>query len=96
MRADTATIDVSLVSGLVAAQFPEWADLAIRPVELDGSDDKTFRLGEDMSVRLRSAEAYTAQMEKEHRWLPTLAPFLPLPNPVSPAMGVPAHLLLPA
>ncbi len=83
-------INVSLVGRLVAAQFPQWADLPITPVEFDGWDNRTFRLGEDMAVRLPSAEAYTGQVEKEHRWLPRLAPLLPLPIPVLLAMGVPA------
>ena len=83
-------IDFSLVSQLVTAQFPQWADLPIEPVEFDGWDNKTFRLGEDMTVRLPSAEAYSSQVEKEHRWLPRLAPLLPLPIPVPLAMGVPA------
>lgn len=83
-------IDFSLVSQLVTAQFPQWADLPIEPVEFDGWDNKTFRLGEDMIVRLPSAEAYTPQVEKEHWWLPRLAPLLPLPIPVPLAMGVPA------
>lgn len=84
-------INASLVSQLVTAQFPQWADLPIKPVEFDGLDNSTFRLGEDMAVRLPSAEAYTGQVEKEHRWLPRLAPLLPLPIPVPLAMGVPAY-----
>jgi aminoglycoside phosphotransferase (APT) family kinase protein len=84
-------IDTVLVCRLVAAQFPHWAHLPIRTVELDGWDNRTFRLGEDMLVRLPSAEAYTPQVEKEHRWLPKLAPHLPLPIPVRLAMGVPAE-----
>ncbi len=43
-----------------------------------------------MTVRLPSGEAYAAQVEKEQRWLPRLAPLLPLPVPVPLAMGVPA------
>jgi aminoglycoside phosphotransferase (APT) family kinase protein len=43
-----------------------------------------------MSVRLPSAEGYAAQVGKEHRWLPRLAPHLPLPIPVPLAMGVPS------
>ena len=82
-------INVSLAGQLVAAQFPQWADLPIEPVDLSGNDNKTYRLGEDMSVRLPSAEAYAPQVEKEHRWLPRLAPLLPLPIPVPLAMGVP-------
>jgi len=90
MPATKVDINVSLVGQLVTAQFPQWADLPIKPVEFDGWDNRTFRLGEDMTVRLPSAEAYTSQVEKEHRWLPRLAPLLPLPIPVPLAMGVPA------
>ena len=57
-------IDVSLVGRLVAAQFPQWADLPIKSVEFDGWDNRTYRLGEDMTVRLPSAEAYADQVEK--------------------------------
>jgi aminoglycoside phosphotransferase (APT) family kinase protein len=91
MHAGGIDINVSLVSRLVASQFPQWAGLPVKPVELDGWDNTTFRLGEDMSVRLPSAERYAAQVEKEHRWLPRLAPFLPLPIPVPLAKGVPGE-----
>ena len=84
-------IDASLVTQLVTSQFPQWADLPITPVEFDGRDSRTFRLGVDMSVRLPSAEADAAQVEKEHRWLPILAPRLPLEIPVPLAMGGPAE-----
>ena len=83
-------IDVSLVSRLVATQFPQWAHLPIRPVEFGGWDNRTFHLGEQMTVRLPSAAAYSLQVEKEQRWLPRLAPQLPLPIPVPLAMGQPA------
>ena len=86
---DRVYVDAPLVRRLLVAQFPRWADLPIRPVELDGWDNTTFRLGEDMSVRLPSAEAYAPQVAKEHRWLPVLAPQLPLPIPVPVARGVP-------
>jgi len=82
-------LDVSLVRRLVAAQFPQWADLPIRPVELSGWDNRTFHLGEEMSVRLPSAERYAAQVEKEHRWLSKLAPRLPQPIPIPLAKGAP-------
>ncbi|HEY3289615.1 MAG TPA: aminoglycoside phosphotransferase family protein [Anaerolineae bacterium] len=84
-------ITTALVRQLVASQFPQWADLPIAPVPFDGWDNRTFRLGEDLSVRLPSAEAYAQQVEKEHRWLPRLAPHLPLPIPVPVAMGAPAY-----
>jgi aminoglycoside phosphotransferase (APT) family kinase protein len=88
---DRSAITTELVSRLVAAQFPQWAHLPITPVGLDGNDNTTFRLGEDMAVRLPSAERYVAQVDKEHRWLPILATQLPLPIPQPLAKGTPAY-----
>jgi aminoglycoside phosphotransferase (APT) family kinase protein len=82
-------INASLVRQLITEQFPQWADLPIKPVNFVGWDNRTFHLGDDMTVRLPSAEGYAAQVEKEHRWLPRLAPLLPLPIPVPLAMGAP-------
>ncbi|MDK1490403.1 aminoglycoside phosphotransferase family protein [Sinorhizobium sp. 7-81] len=84
-------IDASLVSKLIAAQFPEWADLPVRPVEFDGWDNRTFHLGRHMTVRLPSAAPYALQVEKEQRWLPVLARRLPLPIPAPLAMGRPGE-----
>lgn len=86
----TADITRELVGRLVASQFPQWADLPVSPVELDGWDNTTFRLGTTMSVRLPSADAYVAQIDKEHRWLPILRPQLPRPIPEPLARGAPA------
>ncbi len=44
-----------------------------------------------MSVRIPSGEAYVAQVEKEHRWLPKIAPLLPLPIPAPLAKGSPGE-----
>ncbi|WP_437338650.1 aminoglycoside phosphotransferase family protein [Sorangium sp. So ce394] len=87
---DAVKIDVALVSRLIAAQFPQWSHLPVRPVAWDGWDNRTFHLGEDMKVRLPSAEHYVAQVKKEHHWLPRLAPLLPLPIPTPLAVGRPA------
>jgi aminoglycoside phosphotransferase (APT) family kinase protein len=85
-------INVALVRQLVAAQFPQWAELPIQPVDLSGWDNRTFHLGDDMTVRLPSAEGYVPQVAKEQRWLPYLAPLLPLPIPVPLAKGVPSDI----
>lgn len=87
MNIDQLRIDETLVRRLVDTQFPKWKALPIRPVALSGWDNRTFHLGEEMLVRMPSAAEYEAQVEKEHRWLPKLAPFLPLPIPVPLAMG---------
>jgi aminoglycoside phosphotransferase (APT) family kinase protein len=84
-------LDAALVSRLVSGQFPQWAQLPVTPVELDGVDNCTFRLGDDMTVRLPSSEGYRLQVDKEQRWLPILAPQLPLPIPVPLANGEPGE-----
>ena len=90
MPVNRQSITVELVQGLIADQFPRWAHLAVRPVELNGWDNVTFRLGEDLSVRLPSHERYVAEIDKEHRWLRVLAPQLPLPVPEPVALGEPS------
>ncbi len=82
-------IDVELVHQLINSQFPKWKDLSIEPVALSGWDNRTFHLGEKMLVRMPSSEQYVAQVEKEHKWLPKLAPLLPLEIPEPLAMGQP-------
>jgi aminoglycoside phosphotransferase (APT) family kinase protein len=84
-------IDVQLVRRLIAVQFPEWAELPIREAEPQGWDNRTFRLGDGLSLRLPSADRYVAQVEKEQRWLPRLAPHLPLPIPAPVAVGAPGQ-----
>ena len=88
---DLIAIDATLVGRLLQAQFPDWAALPIRAAEPQGWDNRTFQLGNDMSVRLPSAEYYVPQIEKEQRWLPTLAAQLPLPIPVPLAQGQPGE-----
>jgi aminoglycoside phosphotransferase (APT) family kinase protein len=90
-RAPSAEIDAALVAWLVGSQFPQWSELPITAAEPNGWDNRTFRLGSDLLVRLPSAQPYAAQVSKEHRWLPLLAPQLPLPIPVPVAMGEPAE-----
>ncbi|KQO62699.1 aminoglycoside phosphotransferase family protein [Curtobacterium sp. Leaf261] len=82
-------IDVDLARALVAEQFPAWADLPLREPDLQGWDNRTYRLGDTMSVRLPSAPWYVDQVQKERRWLPVLAPQLPLPIPEQLALGRP-------
>ncbi|MEA2251898.1 MAG: hypothetical protein QOG70_2140 [Solirubrobacteraceae bacterium] len=82
-------IDASLARRLIDGQFPQWADLPIAAVELDGSDNRTFRLGSELTVRLPTGDWYAQQVDKEQRWLPVLAPRLPLPIPTPVARGEP-------
>ncbi|SOD62676.1 Predicted kinase, aminoglycoside phosphotransferase (APT) family [Streptomyces zhaozhouensis] len=86
---ERVTVETEQVRRLVAAQFPRWADLPIRPVSDGGWDNWTFHLGDAMLARLPSAAEYALAVDKEQRWLPVLAPRLPLPVPVPLARGGP-------
>ncbi len=87
MDVEQPVIDDALVRRLVSAQFPQWADLSVRPVTRGGWNNRTFHLGEQMLVRLPSAAGYAAQVDKEQLWLPRLAPLLPLSIPAPVAIG---------
>ncbi|MGI8553419.1 MAG: aminoglycoside phosphotransferase family protein [Dehalococcoidia bacterium] len=87
MHADEVDTDVSLVGRLLAAQFPQWAGLPIEPVLSAGTDNAIYRLGDEMAVRLPRIHQAAGQVDKEHRWLPRLAPLLPLAIPVPLAKG---------
>src|SRR5689334_22145451 len=89
MECSEPLIDSDLVHRLIADQFPQWAGLPIHPVARSGSDNRTFHLGENMTVRLPSARAYADQVLIEQRWLPILAGHLPIPIPQPLAMGEP-------
>jgi aminoglycoside phosphotransferase (APT) family kinase protein len=90
MHDDEVDTDASLVHRLVAAQFPEWADLPIQPVLDGGTDNALYRLGADLVVRLPRHERTVGTLEIERRWLLKLAPSLPLAVPAPVAEGVPA------
>jgi len=84
-------VDEATVAALLADQFPQWADLPITRVKPGGWDNRTFRLGADLLVRMPAADHYIAQVEKEQAWLPRLAPQLPLPIPAPVDVGAPGH-----
>ncbi|MFC7265307.1 aminoglycoside phosphotransferase family protein [Streptomyces lutosisoli] len=88
---DGVLIDADLVRRLLAAQFPHWAELPLSPVPLSGMDNATFRLGDDLSVRLPRYSHWAGQVEREHTWLPRLAPHLPLPVSEPLAKGEPGE-----
>lgn len=86
-----AGIDAALVKRLIAAQFPQWSDLPVTPVEVDGWDNRTYRLGDGMTARLPTAAGYVPAVAKENRWLPRLAPQLPVAVPPVLGLGVPGE-----
>jgi aminoglycoside phosphotransferase (APT) family kinase protein len=91
MHDDEVSTDASLVRRLLAAQFPQWAGLPIEPVRSDGTDNAMYRLGGDLAARLPRRPGAVRPMDKEHVWVPRLAPRLPLPLPLPIAKGAPGE-----
>ena len=95
MHADEVHTDVSLVSRLLAAQFPHWAGLPLKPVRSAGTGNALYRLGDALAtegamvVRLPRVQWAAEDVDKERRWLPKLAPHLPLAIPAPLARGEP-------
>lgn len=84
-------VPVEIVTGLISTQFPEYAHLPVKAVEPNGWDNRTFHLGNQMSIRLPSAERYAAKVPIEHIWLPKLASKLSIPIPTPIAIGKPTN-----
>ena len=89
VHAQEVKTDAALARRLLAAQFPHWAALPLARVQADSTDNDMYRLGPDMAVRLPRRASAVTPMDKEHEWLPRLAPHLPLPVPLARAKGAP-------
>lgn len=85
-----SAIDAALTRRLVDTQFPQWAELPLTLLDPAGSDHVIYRLGDELSVRLPRHDGAIDQAAKESRWLPALAPHLPLAVPVLLGVGEPA------
>ncbi|MFD0275467.1 aminoglycoside phosphotransferase family protein [Kitasatospora sp. NPDC127111] len=86
---DGVVIDEGLVRALLREQHPDLADLELRAVD-GGWDNRVWRLGDGLAVRLPRTERAPSLLDKERRWLPVLAPHLPLPVPVPVRAGRPS------
>lgn len=82
-------ITVDLAKKLIFEQFPQWSHLEIKAVKNSGHDNRTFHLGDDLTIRLPSGKEYEPQIQKEAKWLPVLAQHLSLPITAPVAKGEP-------
>jgi len=84
---DTDTeITADLVRDLLQEQHPDLAGLAIREVA-GGWGNQMWRLGDELAVRMQRMATTPELQLKERRWLPVLAPLLPLPVPAPVRFG---------
>lgn len=81
LHADEIASDEELVRRLLAEQRPEWAGRPVVRVRSTGTENALYRVGDDVVVRLPRRPAATGPIEEEQRWLPVLAPHLPLAVP---------------
>ena len=89
MHDDEVDTDADLVRRLLASQHPQWAELPVERVPSAGTDNAIYRLGDDLAVRLPRIHWSVDNVAKEQKWLPVLAPHLPLAVPVPVAAGEP-------
>ena len=82
-------LDEPLVRDLLVSQAPDLASLPLHDPR-DGWDNRTWRLGDDLAVRLPRREAAAALLLHEQRWLGPIAARLPLPVPAPIVLGRPA------
>jgi hypothetical protein len=91
-RMPAAEVEVSaeLVRRLLAGQHP---DLARLPVEFlaNGWDNELYRVGDGLVARLPRRALGAEIIKNEQRWLPGLAPRLPLPIPYPERIGEPGR-----
>ncbi len=89
MHEDELPIGAELVRRLVEEQFPDWSMLPLERVEPSGTDNAIYRLGDELAVRLPRRDGSTSAEDREHDWLPRLAPALPVEVPLPVARGRP-------
>ncbi|MEU2424966.1 aminoglycoside phosphotransferase family protein [Streptomyces sp. NPDC007851] len=82
-------ITAELVQGLLKDQHPDLAELPVREVA-GGWGNQMWRLGDELAVRMPRLEGAPDLLRKECRWLPLLAPRLPLPVPTPVRIGEPS------
>ncbi|MEV0678608.1 phosphotransferase [Actinosynnema sp. NPDC050436] len=83
-------ITAALVRDLLRDQHPDLAGLPLREVE-GGWGNQMWRLGDELAVRIQRMDTDHDHQLKERRWLPLLAPRLPLPVPVPVRSGAPSE-----
>lgn len=83
-----ARISEASITRLIAQQFSELAHLPVTIVG-EGWDNVMARVGDKLAARMPRHKVGETLLKREQRWLPTLAPRLPLPVPSPVHIGTP-------
>ena len=83
-------IDEPLVRALLRDQHPDLADRRLR-FAAEGWDNATWRLGDDLAVRLPRRALGAELIAHERRWLPGLALRIPVAVPTPVRLGEPGE-----
>jgi aminoglycoside phosphotransferase (APT) family kinase protein len=89
MHDDEVDVNESLVGRLLRRQMPSLAELLLVRVEPWGTDNAIWRLGDDLVLRFPRIHWAAQQVDLEAKWLPVLAPYLPVAVPEPIAVGDP-------
>lgn len=89
LHEDEIEINLPLVRALLDRALPDLAGRPLRALHASGSSNALFRLGDDLLVRLPRQPGGAEAITKEARWLPRVAPALPVNVPTVVAVGEP-------
>jgi len=89
MHVGQVNVDEPVVQGLLQNQFPQWAELPLKPVSSYGTEHSIFQIGDSLAGRFPLLPDAEAAAAVEARWLPRLASLLPCRVPVILAQGRP-------
>jgi aminoglycoside phosphotransferase (APT) family kinase protein len=93
MHANQIPIDTRIARELIDDQFPQWRNLAVRPLESTGTVHAIFRIGEELCARfpLQIADVDETRqiLEREANAARALAKVTPIPTPLPVELGRP-------
>lgn len=84
-------IDAELVAALLEQQLPHLRSGELTFVD-EGWDNVTYRTGSDYAVRIPRRKVAVDLILNEQKWLPIIAPWLPIAVPRPVGIGVPSDL----
>lgn len=83
-----ARITENLIGGLICKQFPQYAHFPASIIG-EGWDNVMARIGDNLAARFPRHSVGEKLLKREQKWLPLLAPRLPLPIPQPLHIGQP-------